>query len=73
MRTDGGAESGDEGESFERVDHEALLLDMRHELGNASLLLDAAISVLRAGSTGHDDEVTRLLDDVKRRLDTLAR
>lgn len=50
--------------------------DVRHELGNASLLLDAAISLL----AGHDsiedsaadlETVVQLLNDVKRRIDQI--
>ena len=40
--------------------------DVRHELGNVALLVDAIARV-----TAFDDEGRRLIDDVKRRIDLL--
>lgn len=58
------------------ADDAAGIEDLRHEMGNASLLLDAALRLLRdVGAASDPVDVARvleLLDDVKRRLDQLS-
>lgn len=51
--------------------------DVRHELGNASLLLDTAIRLLVSRDMAETDAVgldvvVELLSDVKRRIDQIA-
>ncbi len=41
-------------------------IDIRHELGNVSLLIDAVVRV-----SAFDDDGRRLLEDAKRRIDAL--
>ena len=55
------------------ADLAAEILELRHELGNASMLLDAAIRLLRGRSSAENDDVAGILDDVKRRIDDLVR
>lgn len=45
---------------------------VRHELGNASLLLDAGIRLLRERHPGEDDDILRMLVEGKRRIDTIG-
>lgn len=48
------------------------VLEIVHTLGNASLILDAAIDVMRRRGRPDDEAVLRLLDDVQRRIDGVS-
>ena len=48
------------------LDDDPRWVDVRHELGNVSLLIDAAVRVSRL-----DDDGRGLLEDAKRRIDAL--
>ncbi len=55
------------GLSINRDHDDEQLTDVVHELGNVSLLIDAALRL-----TGPDDQMSRLLFDARRRIDELG-